>query len=135
MPTLKLRFAVLASLTLLLAGCGGRVDKPTYRAEGTVTFKGKPVPAGEIMFIPDVLAGNDGSATKAQIVSGKYDTDAAGAGYIEGENIVRITGFDGVVYTNKEGSTIANGRPLFKQYEVKKTLEAGGGSFDFDVSR
>ncbi|MCR9120368.1 MAG: hypothetical protein NXI22_25810 [bacterium] len=135
MRGLILPLPALVLLTLLFAGCGGRTDKPNYRAEGTVTFQGKPIPQGEIWFIPDVAAGNEGAAGSAKIIDGKYDTSADGIGYIAGENLIRISGFDGVAFTDSEGNMMAQGRPLFKSYETKQTLEAGGGTFDFDVPR
>ena len=43
---------------------------------GTVTFKGKPVPAGYITFTPDVASDSLGQVVGFQIQNGKYDSKA-----------------------------------------------------------
>ena len=49
----------------LLAGCGGGPE--FYTVSGTVTFRGAPLPAGEIRFAPDARRGNEGPAVVARM--------------------------------------------------------------------
>lgn len=64
------RFVTLLLLTIALV-CTGCSDgkPPKYKLSGTVTFDGKPVPEGSIMFLASDL---HGQPETAQIVDGKY---------------------------------------------------------------
>ena len=44
---------LVAVLCLLAAGCGGPSRPETVPVSGRVTYQGKPVPMGQIMFYPD----------------------------------------------------------------------------------
>src|SRR5689334_24564800 len=100
---------VVAHLLLaLLAGCGGQ---KVYSVSGTVTFQGKPVPTGQIVFEPDASAGNAGQAAFAKIKDGRHDTRLEGQGTLGGPHLVRIHGRDGV-----PRGELLNGVPLFKDY-------------------
>jgi len=112
-------------LPLLLAGCSDE-QREQYHLSGEVRFDGRPVPAGMIMFDPDVASGNDGTQGYAEIQDGHYDTSDSGKGITGGTYQVRITGFEAV-----DGS----GRPqrLFNKYEIQVDLPATGGEQHFDV--
>ena len=43
----------VAALILLLAGCGGPSRPATVPVSGRVTYQGKPVPLGQIVFYPE----------------------------------------------------------------------------------
>jgi len=43
----------VAALILLLAGCGGPSRPATAPVSGRVTYQGKPVPLGQIVFYPE----------------------------------------------------------------------------------
>jgi hypothetical protein len=75
----------LAAL-LLLAGCGENRMK-TARVSGTITYKGKPVPQGSIMFQPQ-----SGPAATANISNGKYvlKTYRDGDGAVLGSHKVTV---------------------------------------------
>ncbi len=107
-----------ALLPLLLAGCGG--GPVNYQVSGTVTYDGKPVPVGEVVFEPDTSKGNNGPGSVADIKDGKYTT-TSGKGVVGGAYIIRVTGFDGVM-TNPEASY---GAVLFPQYEERVDLPEG----------
>ena len=49
MNAVKIGVAVFMPV-LVLAGCGRQSGPPRHELSGTVTFDGKPVPAGEIQF-------------------------------------------------------------------------------------
>ena len=119
---------LLASVGFLaVAGCGSDDGPKRYDLSGTVTFAGKPIPAGSIVFQPDSSAGNSGPQGVAEIRDGQYDT-ADGKGLIGGPHIVRITGFDGVAENEMEVVP-----PLFAEYQIKSDLPKESGTMDFEV--
>jgi len=113
------------SLAALCAGCGGQ---RTYNISGTVTFQGKPVPAGQIVFEPDASAGNNGPPAFAKIKDGHYDTSSEGRGTVGGPHLVRIHGRDGI-----PRGELLNGLPLFRDYNAKVDLPKKNGEQNFDV--
>lgn len=114
-------------LSIVVAGCGKRA--PTlYHVSGTVTFAGKPVPAGSILFEPDTTKGNSGPAGYAKIKNGKYDTRNEGRGVVGGPHIVRITGLNGV-----PDEYLPEGTPLFPEYTKPVDLPKKDCAQDFDV--
>jgi len=119
--------AVLAILPpLAFASCGG--DR-TYNLSGTVTFQGKPVPAGQIIFEPDPSAGNKGPAAFAKIKDGRYDTSLDnGQGTIGGPHLVRIHGRDGI-----PRGELLNGLQLFPDYSTTVDLPQKNGEQNFEV--
>lgn len=119
---------VVAATMASLVGCGGDSGPKRYDLSGTVTYDGKPVPAGTIIFEPDSSKGNPGPQGVAEIRDGKYDTSKNGKGLIGGPHIVRITGFDRA--TEDETTTA---EPLFSEYKIEVDLPKEGGTKDFEV--
>jgi hypothetical protein len=78
-----------------IAGCT-RAPKPV-QLSGKVTFKGQPVPAGYITFMPDVGNGNRGTTKLIKIKDGIYDSSQAppDQALTPGAYQLRIAGFDG----------------------------------------
>ncbi len=83
-----LRLAWLTWLTAPLlvgvAGCGGGTDPASLvRVDGRVTYQGKPLTCGTIVFVPDPMRGNTGPLASATIQrDGSFvlsTGDAAGA--------------------------------------------------------
>lgn len=116
---------VLGVLSLLLAGCGGQ---KSYHVFGTVTYKGKPVPTGQIVFEPDPTAGNKGQPAFAKIKDGHYDTREDGQGMLGGPHLVRIEGRDGI-----PRGELLSGLPLFPEYNTKVDLPQAPGEQNFEV--
>lgn len=107
---------------LFVTGCGGGDDgPPRFRVSGTVTFDGKPVPAGTIYFQP--AAGNKGPAGLAAIVKGKFDT-SSGKGTVGGPHNVRVEGTD------------AAGVPIFVPHfeEIDLPKESSRQEFEIPAS-
>jgi hypothetical protein len=75
-----------------LLGCSSGVK--LFPVSGTVTFDGKPIPAGRLYFNPDVGKGNDGPQGYADIREGKFDTREGGRGTPGGPMVIRIEGFE-----------------------------------------
>jgi len=122
-----IRLAVIFSV-LLLSGCGG---PSSYQVSGTVTFDGKTVPAGEVVFTPDSSKGNRGPAFLAEIVDGKYQSPV-GRGHIGGAYTARVIGFDGKPAEAK-GLVDARGAVLFPEYAVTFDLPAATAVQDISV--
>jgi hypothetical protein len=100
----------------------------TYHLTGTITYQGKAVPAGNILFEPNGSQGNEGQPGFAKIKDGKYDTSLEGQGVLGGPHQVRITGFDGV----PRGELLL-GIPLFPDYTTTADLPKTDAVQDFDV--
>jgi len=122
----------LALGVLLACGCGGGGGKgggpARYDVSGSVTYAGKPVPAGSITFQPDKAKGNSGPAGFAEIKNGKYDTHSGGKGTIGGPHLVEIAGFDGVKSPGSE-----QGKELFPEFATTADLPKERTTKDFDV--
>jgi hypothetical protein len=126
--TFRARALVVLGLAILF-GCspGERV----YNLSGNVTYAGKPVPVGHIIFEPDSNAGNSGGSGFAKIKDGHYDTSILdGRGVLGGPHVVRIQGLDGIVR-----GELLNGIPLFQEYVTTADLPKGNGAKDFDVPK
>jgi len=98
-----------AAFVLAAAGCGSG-GRTLYHVSGTVTFDGNPVPAGFVVFDPDVSVGNDGTQGYAEIKDGSFSTADTGQGVSGGDYIVRVRGF-----VPPAGE--APGEMLFRDYE------------------
>lgn len=129
----------ISGLAVLLAGCllcfqsgcgGGGTDGPArYGLSGTVTYDGKPVPFGQMIFSPDTAAGNSGPQGFAEIRDGKYQT-AEGKGTVGGPHVVQITGFGSDPATGSEDNPVP---PLFSEYQTKADLPKEDATMDFEV--
>lgn len=122
---MKLRVLAMVSLSIV-SGCSGPSGPTTYRVSGEVTFQGKPVPAGTIVFEPLDPAAVQG-LTSIDIASGKYDSgDKAGAA--AGKCRVTITGADRVAANEDEKVTV-----LFPPYVTEVDLPAAVSTQNFEV--
>jgi hypothetical protein len=110
-----------------VAGCSS--SEKIYDLSGAVTFQGKPIPAGHIVFEPDTTAGNSGGPGFAKIKDGRYDTRVLeGRGTVGGPHLVRIHGLDGV-----PRGELLNGIPLFPEHSTTADLPKRTATQDFDV--
>ncbi|MCC9606889.1 hypothetical protein LOC68_15605 [Blastopirellula sp. JC732] len=129
---LHLGAIVLAGMLLL--GCQ-RDEISRHRLSGTVTYHGKPVPAGAIFFEPDASQGNSGAPSYAQIKEGKFDTAAEnGLGFIGGPHVVTIEAFDGKAVNDYApfGVSLTPGKSYVKKFDLPSedaelTIEMGDG--------
>lgn len=132
--TTLLRTACLALLAAIVTtGCG---PHDRYALSGTVTFDGKPIPAGSITFMPFGEGKPGRTAGFCQIKAGKYATQA-GRNPGSGPHRVLIVGCDGVAYQSKMGEIVEDhpmGKPLFPTHLLEIDVpEKNGTVFDFDV--
>lgn len=122
------RHGVLALVALGSCGCGDRDGTTRYNVSGTVTYDGKPVPVGTIVFMPDGSKNNQGPPGFAKIKDSKFDTAYDGKGHIGGPHVVRISGFDG-----RRAEELPEGIRLFPDYTSPVDLPKEGTTHDFDV--
>lgn len=126
-------FWILACVpTLWLSGCGLSESVATrYDATGTVTYQGKPVPYGEIVFEPDSSKGNSGPASRAEIKDGAYATEKE-KGVVAGATRVRISGYDGKPAPGG-GGTMPHGKSLFPEYIDSVDQPEDVATHDFSI--
>ena len=115
--------AALGLVTLgTLLGCGGSSDVKRYRVSGKVSFDGRPITHGEVLFTPDGAQMNSGAQGIATIRGGRFDTSSAGGkGYGGGPAVVRVTGL-----TGERGA-------LLCEYEFRINLPHGNSTQDLVV--
>jgi hypothetical protein len=65
---------MLALACMVLAGCSDPAQPQRAPLHGKVTFEGKPVAFGVIIFTPDSAKGNKGVFGNAEIADGEYHT-------------------------------------------------------------
>ncbi len=115
-----------AAAVLAAAAVGGCGDAAPDRARlsGTVTYDGKPVAYGDVVFTPDGSKKNSGPQGTAPIRDGRYDTGASdGKGVGGGPTVVRVTAFTGP------------GGKLLCEVELPVDLPRGGGTHDIDIPK
>lgn len=114
---------------VLLQGCGGSNTITTYPVTGSVTFAGKPIEDGSIVFDP---ADGKGTSAMGGIVNGQFTAEVPA-----GEKIIRIS----AVRTTEEKDQY--GEPVTESYvpdkynidsALKKTVKPDGeNKFDFNL--
>ena len=116
--------AAAGMLLLVAAGCGRTEGPQRYSLRGAVTFKGEPVPLGQIAFEPDSSQGNRGPGGYADIIDGTYATHM---GAISGPHRVRISGQSGPVIDETQDVT------LFTDYLTSVVIDPKSTELDFDI--
>ena len=125
-------FVGLLVLSVAIGCGGGPAGPPRYDVSGSVTYDGKPLPVGHIMFQPDTNKGNSGPATTIRIVDGEFNSQSSGTGVVAGEHRVYISGYDGVADVANE---LPDGMPLFRRYEQQLSIEESNSGLQFDVPK
>lgn len=109
-----LKLLVVCVALVAFAGCQKK-DDSRIDISGKVTWKGQPVPTGQLFFSPDVSKGNSGAQGMAEIKNGQFDTRFdKGRPTVLGAITVTVHGFDGVG-TPEDG---ASGKRMFMPYEM-----------------
>jgi len=115
-----------------LAGCSG--ERKAYPISGTVTYDGRPVPAGVVWFDPDSSKGTKGPQGFAYIQDGVFDTEGEGhrkgRGVYGGAYVVRVEGFDG-----RPGKELPLGKPLFTDFREARDLPEGPAQLEIVVPK
>jgi hypothetical protein len=132
-----------ALATVFLGGCKDRGPQRVV-VSGTITYNGKPVPAGDIRFVP--VGASGAPMAGAEIKDGKYRADGHG-GVPVATHKIEIEAYRADP-TGKTGNTpppvMARGAPRYqylpKRYntdsELKITIEPGSKQLtkDFDLA-
>ena len=118
---------VLLSSAMMLTGCGGG-GPPMSQVSGTVTFKGKPIPAGNVMFTPDVSVAG-GQVRMFMVTEGAYDSSKdPSPGLKPGNYEVTVLGYDG-----KRIPNYFQGKQIFNSVKEQMTVPQGASKKDFEV--
>lgn len=120
------RASALVLLASVLAGCGWQSSSGPYEISGSVSFAGKPIPAGRIVFEPDEAQGATGMVSIADITKGSYRT-RPNRGFGGGPCLVTIYGTDGTVPTEEKDTS------LFPPWRTRLDLPRENCRRDFDV--
>lgn len=115
----------LATIALLVAGCGGIKTPPLGLVEGVVTLDGVPIPAAMVVFTPD---GPGRSSTAVTDTSGRYALvflrDIPGANV--GTHTVRIT-----TATGKRGVREMLPPRYHRKTVLTATVQPGSNTINF----
>lgn len=119
------------AIIVFTVGCGRTTGPARYDLSGSITYDGKPVPAGSIVFAPDTSKGNDGPGASADIKDGVYRL-GPGRGMIGGPHVARISGFDGKPI--QDGPIVnALGKPLFANVQISIDLPKQATTHNIDI--
>lgn len=125
--------ALLAVLGLI-SGCGASDAQTRYKITGLVNFDGKPIPEGDILFLPE----GDGRPDGGRIAAGQYTVElTAGPKRVEirasRENPAKMV--DSMLEPGKKVPAREDYIP--EKYNSKSELKAeiaeGPGEYDFDL--
>lgn len=126
-PKVSKQVAVLLiGFAASIAGCGNSDGPVRYRMAGNVSFDGKPVPFGVIIFDP--ADGNSGPQAAATIVNGKYDTTFE-YGPVAGSQSVRIDGND-----RMPTPTNPSAEALFPTFTKKVEISKSDSNLNFEIT-
>jgi hypothetical protein len=126
------RMSVVIAMLSVLVGCGRSNGPNRYELSGSVTYQNKPVPAGMIVFAPDVSIGNVGPAATATINKGIYHT-RAGQGTIGGPHVATISGSDTDLDTIRKAKGTLKPKTLFSNIQMAVDLPKESSKYDFAI--
>jgi len=121
------RFVAYGLLLAMVVSCG-KAGVPRYELSGTVTYQGKPVPAGSIRFEPVGTTLNNSTIGDADIKDGKYST-LLDRGIIGGRQRVFVYGFNGI----PEPGSGPEGAAIFGSHIVEIDLPDEASKLDIQV--
>ena len=122
--------ACLLAVVVLIGTFGCAESAPeVLNVAGNVTYRGRPIPAGFVVFNPDRKQGNSGPQGFALINDGRFDTSQDGQGAVPGFVNMIVNGYDG----RKATETSPHGSPLFVPYEKQVEISPSTSTFNVDV--
>ncbi len=119
--------AVCCLVLATLVSCGDS-GPARYELSGTITYKGKPVPAGYLRYEPLETPVNKSTVGEADIKDGKYAT-LLNKGSTGGKHLIFIYGFNGIP---EPGSGPA-GAAIFDSYATEAELPKESSTLDIEV--
>ncbi|WP_165246353.1 hypothetical protein [Paludisphaera soli] len=137
--SLAARLVPAALVVAAVVGCGDSSEPPRLPVSGKVTLDGKPLPAGQLTFVP--LDGR--TASVAEVRDGAFQTDGS-TGPAPGRYQVEIYAVESTGKTipspDIPGATIEEERDLVpERYNVKSELTAevkpdGDNAYEFALT-
>jgi hypothetical protein len=116
---------------LLLPGCGEGF--PRHRLSGKVTYQGKPVEYGTIVFEPEESIGKIAPTGFARIENGAFQTDRAESP-TTGAYKVRVLGYDKSKMKLDAGpNEIIDTPELFPEHILRVEIPPPDGKLDIEV--
>jgi hypothetical protein len=116
-----LALSTAGALAAFSGGCGGDRGPQRVVVSGVVTYNGKPIPDGAIVFAPDATSNTPTSGTT--IVNGKYKVDIHG-GVPVGQHKIQIEAYrNDKSVCSRFPDVGARIQYLPKKYNVKTELE------------
>lgn len=103
-----------------------------YEVTGRITYEGKEVPAGRIVFTPDHTKGNSGAQGVARVNAGELKTEPERQ-VVGGPHWIQLLAYDGVAYEDREG-VMPQGRALFPLTQVAVDLPLADAKLDIRVT-
>jgi hypothetical protein len=123
-------FGLLALLSLLATSGCGDPGPVRHRVQGTVTYGGKPVTFGRVVFDPDVMQDNNGPQGYAAIENGRFDTAAnGGKGTSGGPMVLTLDGFEPI----GDGLDATAVRPLFSGHQEHRDLPTADVELEIEI--
>jgi len=120
------RILLFSTLLMLVLGCDS-TPRPA-QISGSVTFKGKPIPAGNLTFTPDVET-SGGKLKMLTVKDGRFDSSKEqDPGLPPGKYKVTIAGYDGV-----QIRMFYQGKQIFNAVSEDFVVPDGTTTKDFSV--
>jgi hypothetical protein len=113
--------AITACVAMAIAGC--RKPDGLTAVSGRVTWRGEPVPRGDVYIEPDASQGNKGPQCRSSIIDGAF-VSRPQFGAIQGPVVVTVVG----THTPPDSEFSV---PLFPRHEFK--TEIPKGTFTLDI--
>lgn len=118
--------SAVAALVVSAVGCGRTGQADLFEVKGRAMFAGRPIPAGRIVFEPDLARGSDGMVSIADILDGTYRT-RPGRGFGGGPSQATVYGSDGTMPTEEHDTA------LFPPWRTTLDLPRADCTHDFSV--
>jgi hypothetical protein len=116
---------IIVAALALATGIGCRKSNGLTAVTGKVTFKGSPVPMGNVSIEPDASQGNTGPQCRSSIINGVF-VSRPEFGSVSGPVIVDVEGSE--QRAENEFPT-----PLFPRYTFKTEIPKGKATLDIVV--
>ena len=117
--------AILMVVALLAGSSGCKRSNGLTPVTGKVTFKGNPVPMGNVYIEPDASQGNKGPQCRSSIIKGVFASRPE-FGSVSGPVIIDVEGFE-----QRAESDFPT--PLFPRYTFKTEIPKGKATLDIVV--
>jgi hypothetical protein len=122
-------FCALAIVFFISGGCGGEgLDRE--RIQGTVTFEGKPVERGAVLFEPTQSVGTIAPTVYLRVQDGTFDTGDEGP--IPGKYKVIVGGYQ-TAKTHVDSDGVTHTAQLFNDYTFEVEIPPPGNTLHIEV--